>query len=299
MGKIKNLTGQRFGRLVAQYYKLIPNSKTGKNDTFWHCKCDCGNEKDVRRGDLQQGKVLSCGCYQKEQSSKALKDDLSGQRFGRLLVLEDTKKRIYKSVIWKCKCDCGKVVEVYAPSLKNGSTRSCGCLQKEQLSEYMSKDISGQKFGKLLALRPTNERRNGKVVWECQCDCGNIAYVISSSLICGNTQSCGCVKSRGEQKITEILQQNKIGYKKEYIFPDFPNRRFDFYIPCCNVCIEYDGSQHFNKDNPYYCEESVIRDKEKTEYCSQNNIILLRIPYTDYFKVNLEYIIKKIKRRKQ
>ena len=295
MGKVKDITGQRFGRLVAQYYKLVPNPRTGKNDTYWHCKCDCGNEKDIRRGDLQQGRTVSCGCYGKEQASKALKEDLSGQRFGRLLVLEDTKKRMYKSVIWKCECDCGNIVEVYAPSLKNGSTRSCGCLHKEQLSEYMSKDISNQRFGKLLALEPTDERSNGKVVWKCKCDCGNIAYVASSSLLCGNTQSCGCVKSRGEQKIAELLQQNNIYYRREYVFPNLPNRRFDFYIPCCNVCIEYDGSQHFDKNNPFYSEKNVQRDKEKDNFCKDNDIILLRIPYTDFDKISISYILEKIK----
>lgn len=294
MGKVKDITGQRFGRLVAQYYKLVPNPKTGKNVTYWHCKCDCGNEKDIRRGDLQQGRTLSCGCYGREQSSKALKENLVGQRFGRLIVLEDTGKRVYKSVVWKCRCDCGNIIEIYAPNLKSGDTRSCGCLHREQVSEYMSNDISNQKFGRLLAIEPTNKRRNGKVVWKCQCDCGNIAYVASTSLVNGNTMSCGCLKSKGEQKITQILQQNHIGFKREYIFSDFPNKRFDFYVPCCSLCIEYDGIQHFDKTNPYYSDNNIKRDREKDSYCNKNNIILVRIPYTDYHKISLKYILDRI-----
>lgn len=295
MGKVKDITGQRFGRLVAQYYKLVPNPRTGKNDTFWHCICDCGNEKDIRRGDLQQGRVLSCGCYQKEQSSKALKENLVGQKFGRLTVIKDTGKRSHKSIVWYCKCDCGKYKEVYAPSLKNGDTKSCGCLYSEQVSERVKKNISGDKFGKLLAIKPTNNRDNDSVVWECKCDCGNTAYVSVRNLKSGNTQSCGCLKSKGEQKISKILQENNIFFQREYVFLDFSNRRFDFYIPCCQMCIEYDGIQHFDKNNRFYTEEGVERDREKDNYCKEHNVILVRIPYSDFDKLSLDYILSKAK----
>lgn len=295
MGKVRDFTGQRFGRLVAQYYKLVPNEKTGKNDTFWHCLCDCGNEVDVRRGDLQQKRTVSCGCYNREQTSKALKEDLVGQRFGRLMVIEDTYKRKFGSVIWKCLCDCGKITEVMATNLKNGSTQSCGCLHHDIVSSYMSIDIAGQKFGKLTAICSTDQVKHGSVVWKCKCDCGNIAYVSVRDLRSGNNQSCGCMRSKGEQKIESIFQQYNIGYKREYVFSDFPNRRFDFYLPCCHACIEYDGSQHFDKNNPYYSEEGIKRDREKDKYCANHSIILIRIPYTDYPKVSMEYILKRVK----
>lgn len=297
MGKIKDISGQRFGRLIAQYYKIIPNPRTNRNDVFWHCKCDCGNEKDIRRGDLQSGKTTSCGCYHHEKMSKLLKEDLAGQKFGRLLVLEDTGKRSHHSVIWKCQCDCGKTVEIYAPSLKNGDSCSCGCLQRENTSKRFKKDISNQRFGKLTAIEPTNRREDGSIVWKCECDCGNIIYVQVKRLVSGNTQSCGCLKSKGEQKIINILRENNINFKKEYTFPDLPKKRFDFYIPCCSICLEYDGIQHFDSSNLFYSEELVKRDREKDEYCKQNNILLIRIPYTDYNKINLSYILDKIKEK--
>ena len=58
--------------------------------------------------------------------------NLRGQRFGRLVVLKDSKKRDWGSVIWLCCCDCGNFTEVRADSLKKGVTKSCGCLQKEK-----------------------------------------------------------------------------------------------------------------------------------------------------------------------
>lgn len=54
-------------------------------------------------------------------------------------------------------------------------------------------DFTNQKFGKLLAVRPTDQRKNGHVVWECQCDCGNITFAASVDLARGKCLSCGCL----------------------------------------------------------------------------------------------------------
>lgn len=54
-------------------------------------------------------------------------------------------------------------------------------------------DIAGQRFGRLVALRPTSQRRSGKVMWLCQCDCGNTTLATSNNLKTGGTRSCGCL----------------------------------------------------------------------------------------------------------
>lgn len=61
--------------------------------------------------------------------------DLVGQKFGRLLVLEDTGTKKNRAVVWRCLCDCGNEKFCIGSSLKSGSVSSCGCLQKELLSE--------------------------------------------------------------------------------------------------------------------------------------------------------------------
>lgn len=65
MGKFIDLTGQKFGRLTV--IKRVENK--GKN-TYWLCKCDCGNIKSVRVDSLKNGSIKSCGCYQKEMIKK-------------------------------------------------------------------------------------------------------------------------------------------------------------------------------------------------------------------------------------
>jgi hypothetical protein len=66
------------------------------------------------------------------------------------------------------------------------------------------KDITGQRFGRLTVLRPTEQRRGESVVWECQCDCGNIIQTVGNNLRNGNTKSCGCWK---KEKFAKVVQE--------------------------------------------------------------------------------------------
>ena len=119
--------------------------------------------------------------------------DITGQQFGRLVAMEPTDERYDGRVVWLCRCDCGGKSSVCSSSLVKGTTRSCGCLLREA-SAKKAKDITGQRFGRLVAVEPTSERRNENVVWLCHCECGNRCNVPVTSLINGNTCSCGCLR---------------------------------------------------------------------------------------------------------
>ena len=73
-----------------------------------------------------------------------------GMRFGRLTVIEQAGSDRWGKPQFKCLCDCGKVIQTLAASLRNGATKSCGCLQKEIVSKkarnQSAKDITGQRF---------------------------------------------------------------------------------------------------------------------------------------------------------
>lgn len=58
------------------------------------------------------------------------------------------------------------------------------------------KDLTGQRFGMLIALEPTSKRVDGKIVWKCKCDCGNLHYTANPNLTSGDTTSCGCHHSK-------------------------------------------------------------------------------------------------------
>lgn len=232
-----------------------------------------------------------------------MKDDLTGRRFGRLLVLGDSGKRANNRAIkWECQCDCGNIVYIIGKSLKNGDSQSCGCYNKERTSETHIKDLTGQRYGEILLLEPTSKRTNhGSVIWKGMCSCGNIVYISEGDFVKGNNKSCGkCVtKSIGEKKIKDVLDKNDIEYKEEYSFNDCVNPktryklRFDFYLPDYNCCIEYDGEQHFKQIKIFSSsslEEIQYRDLLKTKYCKNHHIKLVRIPFYDLKKINSVYI---------
>ena len=129
------------------------------------------------------------------------KKNLVGKVFGRLTVLEDSGKRDkYHNVIWRCECSCKNhnIVEVVTGSLTGGKTKSCGCLHKEkakQQGEKTKSNLIGKQFGKLTVLGDSGKRKNGCVVWTCQCNCPkqSIVEVTTGNLQSGHTQSCGCL----------------------------------------------------------------------------------------------------------
>lgn len=131
MGRIIDLTNQRFGRLLVLKLDCL-NKKPG---AYWYCQCDCGKVVSVRGQSLRTGNTKSCGCLQKEMSSKKNMTDLTGQVFGRLTVLERDSMRRGNHAYWICKCECGQIKSVDASGLKTGRIQSCGCLASK--GEYL------------------------------------------------------------------------------------------------------------------------------------------------------------------
>jgi len=109
-----------------------------------------------------------------------------------------------------------------------------------------------------------------------------------------------CNLSKGENNIKLILENNNINYEIQKKFDDCKSDKnyplkFDFYLPNINTCIEFDGKQHFNAIKYFGGELTLngitLRDDMKSKYCKNNNIHLIRIPYTEIN--NIENILKK------
>ncbi|MHA1470848.1 MAG: hypothetical protein ACTSSP_09850 [Candidatus Asgardarchaeia archaeon] len=179
MGKVKNLEGQKFGRLaVSSEYELRREYNSKK--AYWLCICDCGNKKWIRGSSITSGSYVSCGCYRKENNSILMKNrankisgkkdliDLSGKRFGKLVVTSSHKR--FKSgkrfvTKWLCKCDCGDEKWIQMASLVSGKkrTRSCGCLAKERASEVNSKKKGEAAFNAIYSQYRNRANRKGIV----------------------------------------------------------------------------------------------------------------------------------------
>lgn len=131
--------------------------------------------------------------------------DITNRRFGYLTAIKDSGKRKNESVIWECKCDCGKIVEIPIGNLTNGHTRSCGCRRNELASNNLIKNIEiGSKYGRLTVLYRDKHNYYERIKWICKCDCGTIISVDGTKLRNGHTQSCGCLNSKGEELIKKF-----------------------------------------------------------------------------------------------
>lgn len=95
------------------------------------------------------------------------------------------------------------------------------------------KDLTGQKFGSLTVLEITNERKNRQVVWKCQCDCGNITYVVGEALRTGHTKTCGCswYQQRAEDLTNQVFGQLTVLKRNEELHP---SDRASFWDCKCN-----------------------------------------------------------------
>lgn len=285
VGKAEDLTNKKFGRLVPLYRVEAPR-------TSWLCQCECGNKIVVNSRALKTGNTKSCGCYRKETVGKNTQKNLVGQRFGRLTVIGDSTKRKNNRVLWECLCDCGNITYVTTNDLTQENTKSCGCLHKNFISNLTRKDLTNCRFGKLIALYPTDKRIDKKIVWHCKCDCGRECDVISTKLISKRTLSCGCLRmSIGEALIVEVLTNSGVVYYQEYKFQDLGDLRYDFYLPEYNRLIEFDGEQHFRDTGWGGLESYRERDKIKNNYAKSHNISLIRIPYWEKDKINLEMLL--------
>ncbi len=167
--------------------EATPERKSGY--TVWRCSCECGGSICLDTRTLQRGTIQDCGC---ESVVKPGQRDITGQRFGKLTALYPTGKRgSGGGLIWHCKCDCGGEVDAPLAQLRSGYRKSCGCLSRPPL-----KDFIGKRFGKLV-VKSYAGKWEGLHHWLCICDCGNETVVGQTTLQSGKTKSCGCL-----QKIT-------------------------------------------------------------------------------------------------
>lgn len=218
--------------------------------------------------------------------------DLTGYISDRLIALGRVPKpgKVYWYAI--CSCDKHPVIEVRADNLTNGKTHSCGCYNIElttQKGRNNKKDISNQIFNFVQVLDATNERDQGSIVYNCVClKCGKHFKNCARNIMHGLVKSCGCLKaSVGESKIAQLLIDNNIPFIREKVFDScrftesiHTKARFDFYIDNTYL-IEFDGVQHF-KDGCFghNLQERQEKDIYKNQWCEENNIPLIRIPYT-------------------
>lgn len=108
---------------------LYKESEIGRGGLY-RCRCECGTEKTVHRQSLLDGRVVSCGCYSREEKSQRQLIDITGQRFGLLTVLSKSDYQGGDGVYWNVRCDCGIEKVVSGHAMRRGEIISCGCSKR-------------------------------------------------------------------------------------------------------------------------------------------------------------------------
>jgi len=228
--------------------------------------------------------------------------DLTGQKFNHLTAvkLDENKIEEYKLkgkniTYWLCKCDCGNpnLVSIRAGSLKNGSIKSCGCIDPTKKLE-----LTGKRFGKLIVTGYFG-MKNDHSYWNCHCDCGNDTVVSGTALNNGKSLSCGCYIA--ESKTTHGLSSHPL----YHVYSSMKQRCYnsnckDYYLygeKGVHICDEWLGDSGFvnfyqwSMDNGYCEGLEIDRIDSDGNYCSQNCRYVDDIKQANNTKRNLRFTI--------
>jgi hypothetical protein len=295
-GYVKDLCGDEYSVLGGN-----PIDSKSKVEML-HNKC--GHKWLVQLGSFITGGRRCPNCFGTKRQSiddiiKRCKD-LHGDDYE---IIDTSDYENNKSKI-KVKHICGYEYTVTVQNLLNKASSCAKCSGKLKLDkteiEKRCEFIYGQDYSTIINDIPKNGKSKIKMRHNV---CGNEWMASISNILYQNTGCPFCKMSRGERDIKKYLELNNINYKIEHRFKDCKYIRplpFDFYLPEYKMCIEYDGVQHFKSVLFFGGEVSLIRNKKvdqiKSEFCSKNEINLIRISYIDRLKINiiLDEVFKKL-----
>lgn len=210
-------------------------------------------------------------------------------------VIAPSEKRISGNACWVCECQiCGKQKILCGSEIRLGRTGQCRhnikisnneqYFKSETSTSNKIKNEIGNRYGKLI-VQSFAYTKNSKAYWNCLCDCGKSAIVSGNHLRTGAVSSCGCLVSRKEEEIIQILDAHNIIYKREFSFSDLKDKRllrFDFAIFDANNqllgLIEYQGTQHYEYSHAFSNQGRLyVHDEMKKRYCIEHQIPLLEL----------------------
>lgn len=315
---------KRFQAIIEDYPEKISESKKSYRDIDAvrnYIYDICGDEYLVLGGDpvnskskiemyhtkcdhvwlVQVGSFINDGrrcpnCFgTKKQSIEDLKRRCAQIHGNFYNIIDATGYKNNKSIIIVKHEICGYEYKVSVQNFLNKKSKCPKCSGKVKLTiEEIKKrchSIYSDDYTPIIDQIPVNGRSKIKMRHNV---CGNEWIASVSNIIYQNTGCPFCKMSRGERDIKKYLELNNIEHRIEYRFKECRYIRplpFDFYLPKHNICIEYDGVQHFKSIDFFGGDVSLIRNKKvdqiKSEFCSKNKILLLRIKYEDRSKINL------------
>lgn len=223
-------TNQRVGSLTGLHFSHNRIKKNGNNgNAYWEWQCDCGG-KVVASGAGVTGRFIRNGdvsCNQCAGIKRGLRSsiDLTGKRFGLLTGVKQLTTNVSPAfALWQWRCDCGKLIEMLAPSVKKNENANCGCKKTSTAN-----DGTGKRFGLLTAIKSLGKKPGESTyTWLFQCDCGKICESRLRDAVSGRTQSCGCGKG-GYDNINNWIAGEFRNAEDKAFFYVFPLAHFPGY----------------------------------------------------------------------
>lgn len=300
--------------------ELLSNEYKNRNSVL-KFRCECGNEFDRSWRVFLRGSYNCRTCaWIRVNANRTYTVD-----FVREFAEKNSKSRLISEKYKNCKedltfkCNCGNLFVTPFDTFKNANKRKCNDCSMSDGIKGKDGQIRPRAVGKtndefLVDLKeargneftPLDEYVNAKISIRVRHKkCKNVWEVTPDHLINRKDDCPYCAKyvtnSRGTRRIQSWLIANKVDFEREKTFPNLKgyknqnNLRFDFYLPHHNICIEYDGQQHFRPIPIFGGKEAyrlqVLHDRLKDEFCKENKIKLIRIPY--YKKDLIESLLNK------
>jgi len=289
--------------LVGDEYTVLGRYRSAKNRIRMKHNI-CGHEYYVAPSNFKAGnRCPKCYGTPKKTHREFVREvyDLVGKEYTVLGKYVNTNTKILMR-----HNKCGHEYEIEPYSFKAGTRcPKCYGTPKKTRKEFLKEvyNLVGDEYTVLGSYRGTNTRIRMK-----HNICGH-DYLVKPSNFKSGSRCPKCNESKGEKLISDILNKLDINYIREKTFPNCKYKRklrFDFYIKSLNLCIEFDGIQHFEQTNFHSSnirdrnklEDIQIRDQIKDNYCKDHNIMLKRFRYDEIDNLE-DKITKLIEVRKQ
>ena len=297
-----------------EFFDVSVKDLSPRSDKRIKAICDyCGKEYDAYFVVLMDGrKLIQKDCCHDCTGKKASEISLKRRAIKYInLAKEECEKRgytlittvdEYTGVKMNIRFNCpkhGEQTMILDNLIHSHGCKSCSYEERgENLRhdiEYVKNRIESVNGNKLL--NPNDYKDTFTRNLNIQCYCGNIfttSFTNYDRYNVNKCYSCSCKESSGEERIRRFLEFYEVDFEQEKRFNDCRDIKplpFDFYIQQNNLVIEFDGKQHFEDVGRGNFETIRYHDKIKNQYCKDNNINLLRIPYWEGH--NIESIIAK------
>lgn len=293
-----NVSPEIFKKEIEEDGKITLLSEYQSMRTKIDCKCNqCGFEWSAIANNLKRGsrcpkcakkKLFKKRTFTQEQfKERAAQNypeiEIQGEYFNQDSFVDCVCKKCKKSFqVWANSILSGKIKQI-CPYCRTDARKTR--LTNEEFVERVKEihpDI--QILGNFTTTREKIKLKCNKCgyIWECR-----------ANLLLFNHCGCPqCKESKGEKRISNWLNKHKFVFLRQYKFNECKDKRplpFDFFLPELNVCIEYDGQQHYTPFSYFNGDEKLkytqYHDSIKNLFCENNNIKLIRISYLEYNKI--------------